>query len=358
MTKIIRVSELIPFLKSDLYRSFDEVPITHLRALSQNHNPRAADDDVALIIAYQDNKLLSYIGLLPDVVFYNNKEQKVWWNSCWWANEKEGQNGAMQLFYQACKLTNGQFFFPELTPHTRNILKQLKIFQTVDKEGLCGYLKLNFADVLPSRKSIFKQMRVLLDLTDQTINFVCKPVICMWEKRLRSKCLEYRIINQIDDETKVFIGENNQGELFRRNQTELNWILNYPWVTEEVTEVKQKYAFSFFVNGFKVLLVKIYETRKMVGFFILLMKNGNAKLTYCYYNSDSLVNFTDVLFKIMIDNKIKTFVTFNTVLMKHIRKYRNPFILMRKQIKTMAFPASFSVHADAIQDGDGDCAFV
>lgn len=354
----IKISELESFIDSALYKNFSEIPITRLRALSQAKNTRASKDDVALIFTHEDNILLSFIGLLPDTIWLGNEPQKAWWNSCWWANETEKSNGSMQLFYLACKLTNGKLYFPELTPHTGDLLNRMKNFTTLNVEGVRAYLKLNIADIVPARKKAFAKVRPMLLLIDWMINFIYLPIRLIWENKLQNKNLDYKIIDRIDDEAAHFIGKNNTNELFRRNKEELNWIIDNPWITEENVQPNQKYAFSLQAKSFKTVLVKTYSNQQISGFFILLIRDGNAKLTYCYFNENSISDFVNILYKVLLTSNINTFLSFDSHISEYIQNNKNPFILTRKQVKTIAFPKDGEIQPQAIQDGDGDCAFV
>jgi len=354
----IKISELESFIDSTLYKNFADIPITRLRALSQAKNPRASQDDVALIFTHEDNELLSYIGLLPDTVWHGNEQQRVWWNSCWWANEKVKNNGSMHLFYLACKLTNGKLYFPELTPHTGELLNRMKNFTTLNVGGVRAYLKLNIADILPARKKAFVKVRPILLLIDWGINLIYSPFRWNWKKMLQKKDLDFKIIDRIDDEAAHFIGKNNTNELFRRNKEELNWIIDNPWITEGEAQPNQQYAFSLQAKSFKTVSVKIYENQQIIGFFILLLRNGDAKLTYCYFNENSIANFVDILYKVLLNNNVFTFLSFDSNVSKFIQNNKNPFIFTRKQVKTIAFPKDVELQPQAIQDGDGDCAFV
>jgi len=353
----IKISELESFIDSNLYKNFHEIPITRLRALSQAKNPRTSEDDVVLIFAHEDNKLLSYIGLLPDTAWLDDKLQKVWWNSCWWANEKENNNGSMQLFYLACKRTNGKLYFPELTPLTADLLSRLNKFTTSKVGGTRAYLKLELASILPARRNKFAKIRAVLILIDWSINLVYSPVLWNWAKKLKYKNLNYKIIDRIDDEVARFIDKHNTNELFRRNKEELNWIIDNPWITENEEQPNQKYAFSLKVKSFKTILVKIYEGQQIAGFFVLLVRDGNAKLTYCYFNENSISDFVHILYKLLLTNNINTFLSFDSRIVEFIQNNKNPFIFYRKQVKTIAFPKETEIQPQNIQDGDGDCAF-
>jgi len=358
--EVITIGELATFAESALYKNFHDIPITRLRALSQSQNPRASTNDVALLVAHEDNRLLSYIGLMPDLCHLDEQPVKIWWNSCWWANETEKNNGSMQLFYMACKLTNGRLYFPELTPHTTNLLSRMKGFGIQNVEGVRGYLKMNFAVLLPARKKEFLKLRPLLRLIDFGVNLLFSPVCWGKGKRLSKKDLDYKVLDRIDDETAGFIGKHNTHELFRRNKLDINWMIDYPWITKENLQSDQHYAFSHQAKSFGVRVVKVYQDKHMCGFFMLLIRDGNAKLTYCYSEPDYIPHLIDVLYKQLLENKIFTFITFDQRISEYIQNHSNPFLHTRKQVKTIAFPQEVSsrINSHTIQDGDGDCFFV
>ncbi|MDD3080421.1 MAG: hypothetical protein PHH37_15145 [Paludibacter sp.] len=357
--EVIKVRDLGSFIDSELYESLSNIPISRLRALSQLNNPRADGDDVALIFAHDNGTLYAYIGLLPDRIWIDNISQKIWWNTCWWTNESESNNVSIQLFFMACKFTQGQFYFPELTPHTSVLISKIKGFTVNNHFGIRAYLYANLVTLLPARKKIFSQVRPLLIVADKMINLTYWPISKFWQNKLAAKCLNYELVNQVDDEISAFIAVHNTGELFRRNKTELNWINYYPWITETNAIIPSRYAFSLYVKFFKNTMVKVYKDALLIGFFILLVRDGNAKLTYCYFDNEFLTDVVDVLYEIILKNKINTFVAFDPAISEYIKKNKNPFILIRKHVKTVGFPSILKsgMSPEVLQDGDGDCAF-
>ena len=75
----IKVGELAQYLESDEYRRTTVIPITAQRAVSHIQNPRADVEDVALILAEEENgNVLGFIGLLPDFIFQPEKKKVFW----------------------------------------------------------------------------------------------------------------------------------------------------------------------------------------------------------------------------------------------------------------------------------------
>ena len=359
----IKVNDLVSFVESEAYKNSNRIAITRLRAMSQALNPRASADDIALIVAKdENNRLLSYFGLLPDLIWIDNQPQKMWWSSCWWGDETVSNNGSMQLFYLACKLTNSSLYFPELTPETKFVLKRIKKFSIKEFDnGVRGYLKLNFAGILPSRNSGFRKIKPLLAILDSIVNALHRPILSVWKNRLAAQNINYKVLNQIDAETTQFISEHNENELFRRNKDELNWIINNPWISTNELQPNQDYAFTYHVKQFKNIPVKIYKNNQLSAFFLLLIHNGKAILTYCYSDQNTTVSdLINVLYLQLLDNDIHTFTAFNNDISNHILQSKNLFLLTRKQIKSVSFPKELDpeISSSKIQHGDGDCVFV
>ena len=360
--EVLKIKDLIPFVESDLYKSFEELPITTLRAISQANNPRASADDPALLIALNDqNEITSYIGFLPDKLQIGESTQKIFSNSCWWAKKDCNDNGAMQLFFLGCKLTNNQLFFPDLTPHTKQLLGSMKAFTVREIDnGLCGYFKMDLANILPAKRSYFSRFKSLLIVFDSLVNGAFKPLKWIWKLKTANTSLRYEIVDNIDDEIDGFILKNYKYELFKRTETELNWILNYPWVTTKPTDNTKNYAFTYKLNSFKTIPVKVYNSAGFVAFFMLLEHDGKAHIPYFYCQPEIINDTLKVLYKLLLDKNIHTFTSFQSELNTVVRSNPHPFLHLRKRSKVIAFSKNLETEFDSkvLQDGDGDCAFI
>jgi hypothetical protein len=358
----ITVGELTAYIESASFKASKDIPITRLRAISQSENPRAASGDIALLVARDEqNQLLSFVGLLPDTIFVNETPQKLWSNSCWWANPAVKENGGVQLLFLSCKLTANKLFFPDLTPHTAKIVAKMKGYNTLTLEnGVRGYLHLNLVTLLPSRSVFFSKCKYILRLADSAANFIHMPTITLWKRHLHNKGLQYRILEEVDDEASGFIARMNRQEVFRREKEELNWIIRNPWITTDFLPDDKRYAFTHTVSSFKTIPVTVYSEGNVCAFFILLFRNGNAQLTYFYACHEELGRAADVIFELLLKEKAFTFTAFNRQLSEYLFSHKHPFLLIRRQTKTIGFSKEYEgvIAEKSLQHGDGDCAFV
>jgi len=75
-------AQLLTFIYSEEYKNLTFIPITKHRAISHIHNPRADDDDIILFLAYENEELVGYLGVLADKIYYQNSPIKCGWLSC------------------------------------------------------------------------------------------------------------------------------------------------------------------------------------------------------------------------------------------------------------------------------------
>ena len=84
--KTFTVADLKTALVSEDFWLTKTLPITKHRALSYSRNPRADEDDPVLLVAYQDNRVIGYLGILPDKIFVNDAVYKLGWLTSWWVD--------------------------------------------------------------------------------------------------------------------------------------------------------------------------------------------------------------------------------------------------------------------------------
>jgi hypothetical protein len=226
--------------------------------------------------------------------------------------------------------------------------------------GLCGYLKMDLANILPAKKPYFSRLKVPLIILDSLVNLAYNPIIWIWKLKTANTNLRYEIVDNIDDEIAEFITKNNKNELFQRNKDELNWILNYPWVTLSHLDKNKNYAFTYNVNSFKTIPVKVYNSAGLVAFFMFLEHDGKAHIPYFYFQPEYINDTLKVLYNLLLDNNIHTFTSFQSELNTVIRSNPHPFLHLRKRSKVIAFSKNLKAEFDSkgLQDGDGDCAFI
>jgi len=357
--RLIKVGELEDFVKSKEYQSLQQIPITIHRAISQSKNPRADKDDPALLLAYDtNNNIISYVGFLPDYID-SNPQKKIFWNSGWWSDKKEGKKIALKLFYLSLIYANERALFSDMTPHTTRIINNTKIAVIPEAhKGIKAFLKFCFSDILPNKNKLFKYIIPALKIIDKTLNFF----IFNKEININDNYI-IEIINELSASDSQFIVNNSTKELCKRSTNELMWIKNNPWIinrSNDNSNIYKKYHFSSSDLVFKQEFIRITYKEKIIAILLINNRNRHFTIPYIYSINEETEFITKLIFNYLINNKAKTITTYNKNLHDAFFKYKKRFIHVRFIQKNFAYTkktASLIPIKYSIQDGDGDCAF-
>ena len=70
--RLLNKKHLNEYINSDIFADQDNIPISKHRALSHFNNPRLDEDDIILLLAYENDRMIGYLGVLPDKIFFSN----------------------------------------------------------------------------------------------------------------------------------------------------------------------------------------------------------------------------------------------------------------------------------------------
>ena len=241
----IAIKNLVEFAsKADAQTPIDGVlPITLQRALAHSRNPVAISEDISLLVAYADEECVGYIGLLPGHMRVQDRTVKVYWLSTWYVRPNMRRtmlgiqllNSALGLSYDL--LTTGisksaqrayvGFRFKEFGP-----LRYCHywLFRRPMSRLVRGVLRrggLNWAEKWVASKTKHLFFRCVL------------PRLCEGMAEV-----DVRIVERIDSAFATVGAFGTQNSTFVRDLKIINWMLEYPWVTESETGRDQRYEFS------------------------------------------------------------------------------------------------------------------
>lgn len=353
---------LSKYIYSEEFSKLKNIPISKHRALSHINNPRADDDDVLLLLAFEDDQLVGYLGILPDKIYHNNKFEKCGWLSCLWIDDEyRGKQIAYKLVQKSIEVWNNKILVTEFTAPAKKLYDKTNSFvQLEEKNGVRFYLRLNLQEILPPKKNIFKKVLPILKTVDFVANAILDFRFYFFSNQLQHIQLEY--INHIDTEVDEFIKSKQQKQLFKRDEKELNWMIKNPWILSAPSKDinSQKYHFSSLDKSFEFVSIKILnQYNELIAFLIFGKRNENLKLHYCYY--DNLEAVIKVINYHLVKWRIKTFTTFNKSIALELKNSKTPSLykkeVKRKYIISSAFDIDLLEENFEIQDGDADCSF-
>ena len=364
--KRYNVSELEGLVKSGFFDKYQIIPITSHRAAGQILNPRAEKSDIILIVAFDEDIISGYIGILPDKIFSGGKEIKAGWISCWWTDKEKGKMVALELFQNAMEAWSNRIIITDMIPMTRFIVERTgEFFFPKTYEGIRGFARFNMASVLPARSAFFRNIRFVLKPADFFCNIIfdilLKGKLKVIKEEFKRLNVEVEETGEIDLASEEIIKICNQGELIRRGSKELSWIKNHPWVSdsEEAKNEGYKYFFSSYCKAFEIKFIRIKINNDLKGFLMISIRDGHFRIPYAYFMEKESNVIMKVLCQLLITRNSSMLSTFHPYLVQQIKNNKSPFFYKRKIFKDLAVSNVFRdiEIKGLLQDGDGDCAF-
>ena len=359
----IKVAGLKDFLKGNLWQNLSPKPITLLRAISQSKNPRANPENVALIIAYEDNRLLGLVGLLPDFI-HGESSMPASSNSCWWVDPQKGKHLAVPLFLKAFTLCEQRMFMTDCMPHTLRILSRTNWFDFPETpSGIRGFLKFNLHEVIPSKFPSTGKFINLLKLGDYCLNFLLIPYLKLKQNRFRKIGCKVEYLSVLNEEMHQFIEIHSQDEFIRRSGIDLEWIVQNPWIKQLNNEKRGalvEYPFSHLVKQFKQYFVKITDSGQTIGLVLISLRDGHLKVPYSYFHENHAQQVIKVIYRECILQNAVTFTVFSPEMVKQMSTDPQPFIFRKRIKRLIAISKQLSDSYQkypVLQDGDGDIVF-
>jgi GNAT superfamily N-acetyltransferase len=356
-------AQLETYIRSDEYKNAPFLPISWHRALSHIKNPRAGSADVLLLLAYEENILLGYLGALPDYLFdANGRYETCAWLSCMWIDERHrGKKIAQQLLQKCFEAWNYKILVTEFTEAAKKLYDKTGVFDDLKiNTGIRLYLRSDLYKLFPPKKLLFDRYKTLFKVFDTMVNVVFDLRFLL----VKRKQYRMEMMQGIDQETEQFIQARQQGQVFRRGTGDLNWILNNPWILAgEEDEMSRRYHFSSVDKSFDFYAMKLRdENNKMIAFVVFAKRYKTLKLPYCYVDAGYVKDVAGLVEEQLITWRINTFTCFHPGLvdfMTHndtIALFKKPVrrhYIISKGLKTFVGDTSQAV----IQDGDADAAF-
>lgn len=347
--------DLEQFVISGEYKSYDFLPITKHRALSQIKNPNAAENDVLLTLAFDDEKLAGYLGTFPDEFITENKPLKYAWLSTLFVNENfRGKRIAQQLLEKVFEKYNDKIAITEFTIEAESLYAKTKKFEYITpKIGKRFYFKADFETLIPNKKQQFASLKPVLKIADSLLN----AIITFQSKFGKKKKNNFEISKNIDAESEKFLEQFPKN----RNTENLRWILQNPWILE-ANEPEKKYQFSSFSKEFNYYWVKIFDENKILKTVALLQtRNFNLKIPYLF-SDHQLEYFTDFLENFIKEKKIKTLISYHTELNEKLILKKFPKLYQKDAERRYLFHTELikslpENYQPNYQDGDGDPVF-
>ncbi len=359
-TKTYNKHELREFVNSDFYKELQNIPISKHRAISQVRNPRADENDILLVAAYDGKKLVGYLGILPDYLFSDGKTDKVGWLTCFWVdNDYKSKNVAANLFLRVIRGWDQKILITNIVPALEPVYQKTKIFQpTTYKSGIRGYVRFSLNTILPPKHLFFRKIVPVLKLADIILNLPVDLKLTVF-KTFKTN-IQFEYLKKLSEEDENFITRTPEPNWNQRGIDEINWIISNPWIIQgPADQESSRYYFSSVSKQFFYRILRVKNNRnEIIALAVLMIRNKNLTTPYLFCSESGWEPLSEIIVNTLKEQKLNMFTTFHDKLARTLKSIRTPFLFTKIIKKPYLISKKFEYITELnFQDGDGDCAF-
>ncbi|WP_321348461.1 GNAT family N-acetyltransferase [uncultured Draconibacterium sp.] len=355
--KKIRLNELENFVISNEFQEYEMVPISPIRAQSYLANPHAHPDDTVLYLGFINEKLVAFRSIFADTLSDNNETIRFGWCSGNWVYEQHRRNGySGQLLREAYNDWDKKLAFTNYAPNSEKLYLKTGLFHSIHQfEGARLYLYAKTTKLFQSK--INPITAVLFKITDFFISLWVQFISLFYRSKPVST-VSFSDTEQPDKSCFEFLQSNPVNSFFNRDELELKWIFEHPWLSQQNNSEATRYPFSSFAENFYYKTVKVKRADKMLGFFIFSVREGHLKTLYFNLTEDCTKEITVFLKKYCLSNKIEYLTIYKKELAGQLLSRKFPFLHAKRYGQKIY--STFQVSnkkQHTFQDGDGDVFF-
>ena len=319
--KKIRLKELHAFsLKALVDTAYLQVlPIPPHRALSQTNNPYGHPDDIALLIAFVDNRCVGYLGLMPGLLAHNGRYLKIFYMTTFFVlPDYRGLGIGKSLLYESKRLKVDILLIGMTQAAQRAFdrsgfkrLGKLVYYQLqVDRLHYLSSFFENSSKFITDKAPALLRLSPMMNRIEAFIYFLSKKIYYCFvinQARKGKKDFTHTVINKIKEKIPEAPVPSSSRSKFYRGIKAVNWMLKYKWVLTAHEEKRQldNYYFSSVREAFEYIAVEIYSSdrKSLKGFMVLSISRKKSK---------TVIKLLDCCFKDIIDIDIAGFMLLKT----------------------------------------------
>jgi GNAT superfamily N-acetyltransferase len=280
-------------------------PMTRIRALSQVKNPCAREDDIGLLVAYRDGRVIGYHGVMPGLLAVDGCISQVHWSTAVFVIEDCRGRGVGRQLIEAFKGLGKDMMVPGVMTTGAQGAYLSSGFGPL---GMCSYFQLRVerVDRIASLFNALQTCAVAAGLPigsplSRLSGWMLKAQQKVFYRRAAAvldpgqKAISWRRVDRI---ARYRIQAPKGRAIFLRGNDIINWMLANPWVysrldisPEDLAGEVRHYYFTKTRELFRYAAFEIFSggTGDCSGFVVLsLSRNrGRAKVKILDHAADT-----------------------------------------------------------------------
>jgi GNAT superfamily N-acetyltransferase len=359
----------------------DVIPITSVRARAHANNPHADGNDIGLLVAYEDNRCIGYLGIMPGMLKVLNKFSKVHWFSTFYtAPQYRGKGIGLTLVQVALSLGYDFVSSPLTGTRSEQVFVQAGMLKFAVWEYCAVDIRTLNLVTMPPRlmRLILRTARKdmpCLNGAIRTLDKLCLPLLknifygLLGQSARRTGEAACEKMVAIPDDLVKKYASRKPSPAFVRDAASINWMFNYTWLKEkpQADSADKRYFFSGLPDSFEFipLAIRNADNTTNAGFIILSLNTTKplSTLKVLDYFHDDAGQIASVILQISAQHRAGCIEYPSSLAPSLEKKLVMKLLCVRKRRTYLYHPAhAHSPLAQAMPDihldyGDGDNTF-
>ncbi|TSE05008.1 hypothetical protein [Aquimarina algiphila] len=291
-------------IDQNTYWKGDLTPLPKSKALWLVSNTRIKEDEYCGVIGYEDNKMISFVFMFPDLLNNgSNEPSKVYWMISWWVH-KEYKDTVLgtYIYNEAVNLTGKQILIKSYAENVTTFYEKQPFTIISSRLRHTIFFSLD-ASMLIGRFRFLKSFKFILDRVDNTVAS-CIRLLNGPKARKRTKMLSYDYMNQLDDATWEFIAPLCKDDLIYKTKEYVNWQINAMQYMQTPIATKHPYTSlqTGTSNNIYIHNLKIMKGDQIIGFLSYIINYNEFNVKYFLVKEEE---YYDICIDALMDNFIK-----------------------------------------------------
>lgn len=266
------------------------VPVTRTRALSLSKNPYADPDDVALLLAYRGDLCIGYLSVVPCLLKTNDQCRKVYFLSQWYVAPEHRDSGAGALLLMNGMRLDHDLVMTGLSKDAERVFRSgpfkefkpleyyMVFFDGMDAVGFVAFLLDRLLDRFGRHWAVLHWISVRPGkIVYPLVKRAAYAILNACQNGLR-RSVVFEEVESIDGALQTL--PNGQSPAFHRGPEAINWMLNYPWYTENSLDTADGYFFGEHSPLFRYVVLRIRDTHtnECLGFAVFSVSDRTERV--------------------------------------------------------------------------------
>lgn len=335
-----------------------EAPFSKNKAKWMLENNRAIADDPLAVMAYDGNKIIALIYLVPDLITTNNNlTKKVFWSQRWWVADKY-KDTVLSTYIKKLSLNtcNNHVLVKFLGDNTKAYYKKQPFTEFSERKRYIIIFSLDY-ELLVYKKASLKKAASLIKVADK----VSRKIIAKLNRskaKINTSLVSYNSVSSIDDELWLFLRKHCSNDIVPKDKAYINWQINnnqYHTVNNKENKPDYRCLLGSISNKIYNSNFVVKNDNKVIGFVSGFVSNNRFIVRYFISDKNFYDHCIKVLIKALINAECTILQTENNELGAYVM---NKFFKIYADVKPLVSLIHNDIDADMnnvlITDQDGN----